>query len=57
MTEYYAAVQNTKMSEATGAVPNLKQKFSAYEKAIYSLIGMRESIEGVGNTFGVYCFF
>lgn len=49
----HKAAQNLKYSRGTGGGPNMEQKFSANEEAIYNLIGMKESVEGVANTFGL----
>lgn len=49
------AAQNLKLSKGTGGGPNMEQKFSGIEEAIYNLIGMKESVEGVANTFGLGC--
>ncbi|XP_046803754.1 uncharacterized protein LOC124419187 [Lucilia cuprina] len=47
------AAQNLKSSKGTGGDPNMEQKFSGIEEAIYNLIGMKESVEGVANKFGL----
>lgn len=49
----HKAAQNLKLSRGTGGGPNMEQKFSTMEEAIYALIGMKESVEGVANTFGL----
>lgn len=47
------AAQNLKISKGTGGGPNMEVNFSANEYAIYNLIGMKESVEGVAKTFGL----
>ncbi|XP_036330733.1 uncharacterized protein LOC118742627 [Rhagoletis pomonella] len=44
------AAQNLKASKGTGGGPNMEQKLSPTEEAIYELVGMKESVEGVSNT-------
>ncbi|XP_055914423.1 uncharacterized protein LOC129947766 [Eupeodes corollae] len=41
------AATNLKARNGTGGGPNKEQKLSDYEQAVYDLIGMKESIEGV----------
>ncbi|XP_055903165.1 uncharacterized protein LOC129939243 isoform X2 [Eupeodes corollae] len=48
------AAANLKARNGTGGGPNKEQPFSDYEQAIYVLIGMKESVEGVSaTTFGL----
>ncbi|XP_055903731.1 uncharacterized protein LOC129939653 [Eupeodes corollae] len=48
------AATNLKARNGTGGGPNKEQKLSDYEQAVYDLIGMKESIEGVtAKTFGL----
>ncbi|XP_067648035.1 uncharacterized protein [Eurosta solidaginis] len=47
------AANNHKSSRGTGGGPNNEYKFSTTERAIFELIGMKESVEGVGNKFGL----
>lgn len=47
------AQQNLKMAKGTGGGPNAEQKLSATEEAIYALAGMKESVEGVSDSFGL----
>ncbi|XP_065370347.1 uncharacterized protein LOC135962375 [Calliphora vicina] len=47
------AGQNLKSSKGTGGGPNMEQKFSGIEEAIYNLVGMKESVEGVADKFGL----
>lgn len=47
------AAQNLKYSRGTGGGPNMEQKFSANEEAIYDLVGMKESVEGVAIKYGL----
>lgn len=45
------AAQKLKASTGTGRGPNLEQTFSDNEEAIYNLIGMKVSVEGMANKF------
>lgn len=48
------AAQNLKNKTATGGGPNREQKFSSAEEAIYNLVGMKASVEGVAaKVFGM----
>ncbi|XP_075165429.1 uncharacterized protein LOC142237864 [Haematobia irritans] len=49
----HKAAQNFKSSHGTGGGPNMEQTFSATEEAIYNLINMKESVEGVAKTYGL----
>ncbi|KNC23600.1 hypothetical protein FF38_02222 [Lucilia cuprina] len=53
VSKWKKAAQNLKSSNGTGGGPNMEQKFSGIEEAIYNLIGMKESVEGVANKFGL----
>ncbi|XP_036345281.1 uncharacterized protein LOC118754511, partial [Rhagoletis pomonella] len=44
------AAQNLKAGKGTGGGPNMEQKLSPTEEAIYELVGMKESVEGVSDT-------
>ncbi|XP_073831635.1 uncharacterized protein [Musca autumnalis] len=43
----HKAAQNLKQKKGTGGGPNKEQLLSATEEAIYNLIGMKSSVEGV----------
>ncbi|XP_036343856.1 uncharacterized protein LOC118753100 [Rhagoletis pomonella] len=50
----HKAAENFKHSRGTGGGPNVQKPFSPIEEAIYNLIGMKESVEGVpAKTFGL----
>ncbi|XP_017479975.1 PREDICTED: uncharacterized protein LOC108369387 isoform X2 [Rhagoletis zephyria] len=49
----HKAASNLRHSRGTGGGPNIEYKFSATERAIFELIGMKESVEGVAKTFGL----
>ncbi|XP_036317354.1 uncharacterized protein LOC118732332 [Rhagoletis pomonella] len=50
----HKAAENLKHSRGTGGCPNVQKPFSPIEEAIYNLIGMKESVEGVpAKTLGL----
>lgn len=43
----HKAAQNVRARTGTGGGPNTEKKFTATEEAIYKLISMKESVEGI----------